>query len=190
MENSKAEMVWVDIETTGLNETTDVMLEIGIRITDHEGETVNEWSSIVSHPWYGPAIRSMDDFVQNMHTQNGLIKEVISNFGNTDYVSQFVEKQALDFLSENGVQEKLPMCGSNVANFDRLFIKRFMPALHLFFHYRNIDLSSVKELCKINNPSVFEMKPDSSSKTHRVADCLEETLNEYKFYRDNFLWVE
>lgn len=181
--------VWVDLETTGLDVDKDSILEIGVMITDLMGEPEAIFSKIV-HPASSLWEPKLDSFVRNMHTQNGLISEIKKNTGM--YV-EYVEADVLAFLDDfygiSPLEEKSlgPIHGSSV-HFDKKFIDKYMPNLSKLFTHRIVDNSSLKELCRTLNPEVYAKLPDSDA-YHRAVPDLIDSINEFKFYRDNFLFV-
>lgn len=182
------EMVWVDVETTGLDAEYDHLLEVGIYLTDRFGSVETYWSRLVSKSWDTLDIETIPGLVRAMHLSSGLFGDLDEEVaqGRVQSLSQ-VADQAVEFLEHHGATGK-PMCGSSV-QLDREFIREQMPDLFKAFHYRNLDVSTIKEACRVLNPSVFS-KLAKSEPTHRVDACLPATIGEYQFYLDNFLWVE
>jgi oligoribonuclease len=188
-------LIWIDTETFGLDPEKDPILEVGIVITDLDLETIDERSVLVwESPYYDKKFQQLTTrtdsgakYVFNMHQQSGLwtacMRSGLSVQDATDNIQ--------DFLRGHGVgkedTEKEPMCGSSV-QFDRLMLEHQMPTIWEMFHYRNIDISTLKELCKRFNPRVYSLIPKKSEK-HRVMPDLVETIAEASFYKDNFLWI-
>lgn len=192
-------IVWVDIETTGLSHLTDVIVEVGIRITDADLKTIDEYDVTVwDSPYYDRKYEELvtraeagekgPQIVLNMHDQSGLwISAREEGMTPTD-----AEGALVDWLEGHGIPaDKLPMAGSSV-HFDRMMIAENMPDLIKCFGHRNIDISSVKELCKILNPELYskldKYGPPKSEK-HRALDDLRDTINECAWYAENFLHV-
>jgi oligoribonuclease len=180
-------MVWIDTETTGLADDA-VVLELGFVVTDIY---LNElWShSWLIHPptTYSDLVLSMDNYVQEMHHKNGLLHD-LSEAWNTGKLDgpQTVELQAIALLGAAGIEPgKNPLCGST-AHFDRRMIAHNLPKLEAYFHYRNIDVSSIKELAKMFAPGVFKTRPgqEESDKKHRVLDDVRASLAELQHYID------
>lgn len=176
-------MVLVDLETTGLDEKEGLPIEAGILIVDLDlkvvaaEEHVIQWGRL---DWDN----AVGDFVRNMHEASGLRKEYDTGAG---YDVRTVEEKLVKFLARYGA-DRLPMAGSNVANFDRAWLREFMPYLNDRFHYRNQDVSSLKEFCRVWNPKVYSKLPPKEEAHRPIADCMA-TLEEFRFYRDNFLFT-
>lgn len=182
-------VVWVDIETTGLSEKDGLPLELGFLITTIDLEPVAGFSRIIQWgnlDWWtdDDEKHHISEYVTDMHKASGLYAEYVEGRGDQLAV---VEEAAIAFLAS---QDALmyPMAGSNVANFDRRWIAEFMPDLNDAFHYRNQDVSSVKEMCRRWNPEVYTKLPPKDEKHRVIPDCYE-TINEFRFYRDNFLFT-
>ncbi len=184
MKLSDAELVvWVDLETTGLDPKDGLPLEAGILVTDLELQPIAAMDSVIQWgtlDWDG----KIDPFVRTMHEASGLRKEYDHGAGKDIHA---VEQMLMRFLADQGAT-MLPMAGSNVANFDRKWLAEFMPGLNELFHYRNIDVSSIKEACRLWNPEVYAKLPPTIESHRTIQDC-RDTVTEFSFYRDNFLWV-
>jgi oligoribonuclease len=195
-------MVWVDIETTGLNPLTEIILEVGFRITDAKNlDTLDEFDILVWEPGFytkkveavlestDPAVR----YVADMHRKSGLW-DAAEREG---FTMADAEAQLVDWLASHGVhadvpmKERDPLCGSSL-HFDRGFLAETFPQVEAAFHYRNIDISTIKELCRRFNRPVYDKLDEYSTKQekHRVMPDLDDTIGEFRFYRDNFLWIE
>lgn len=192
----KGVMVWVDIEATGLDERIDRPLELGIRVTNARLETLAEASWLVHDTGWKTLLRSAPQIVREMHTNNGLLDDLAKaeDLGNTLSSPDVAIKASRWLKNDLGLErEKYPMVGSNVGNYDRKFIAKRMPILNSWFHYRNIDISSVKELCKIYNPdlySVIKNEYEGAVKKHRVLDDLTHSISELDAYLSNFMIIE
>lgn len=176
-------MVLVDLETTGLDEKSGLPLEVGILIVDLDLNEVASISRIIQWGRLDWDV-SVEKFVRDMHEASGLRKEYDAGAGLT---IQYAEGDLVWFLEEHNATS-LPMAGSNVANFDRVWLREYMPTLNNLFHYRNQDISSVKELCRVWNPEVYAKLPPKVEKHRVISDC-RATVDEFKFYRDNFLFT-
>lgn len=167
-------LVWVDIETTGLRHTRDEILELGLTITDSQLKPIasNSWTIKQYEGWE----KEVEPFIADMHTSSGLVKEVETAFLNKTQV----EGAALSFLRPypRGV---IPMAGSSV-QFDRKFLSYQMPDLEEWFHYRNVDVSTIKELVKRWAPEVAEKLPEGT-KAHRALPDIFDSIEELKYYR-------
>lgn len=171
---------WVDIETTGLNPNKDVILEVGIILTD---ENLNEVNHTEVQIFQAPITLSlMCDEVREMHEKSGLIDRCC---GNNSLSLSTSEQYLIYWLQENldSSDDKPPMCGSSV-HFDRTFLKRYMPELESKFHYRNIDVSTVKNLCGAWYPPQFSERPQGE-KNHTTISDLRDSIAELKYYRES-----
>lgn len=176
--------LWIDMETTGLNENIDVPLEVGLVLTDEDFEVIDTVSWVVYEPWYEEVpFAQMGDFVAKMHAENGLIEDCRKS-GST--VSE-VHYQLVEFVKEHGFTRADPLCGSSVG-FDRRFAERYFPAFTQIFSYRNIDSSTLKEIVERRRPDIA-LKRDQNLvplKLHRVIPDLADTVAEYFFYLQEF----
>jgi oligoribonuclease len=185
-------LVWGDIENFGLDERRDPIIEIGFQITDLDLNTLAKKSWLC---WgydhmirFGALKRDAEggdedsQFILNMHTENDLF-DVAQTEG---WDLTLVESEAVQWLQDHGVvSHREPLCGSSVS-FDRRMMNFQMPTLNEYLHYRIIDCSTLKELCRRYNKRVYENIPPKEEH-HRVDPDLTETIEEFKFYRDEFL---
>ena len=172
-------MAWIDIETTGLDPIGDAILEVGLMVTDSDLNAIAERSWVVDPGSKAWCVEKMDDFVRDMHVTNGLLHEV--NVERQGIDAWVVVEQAAKFLEEHGVAGTA-MCGSSV-QFDRAFLAANMRGLHDAFGYRNIDVSTLKELNKkwgVAPPYIHY-----GEKTHRALDDLRDSIAELAYYRKN-----
>jgi len=180
-------LIWVDIETTGLDVRKEVILEIGFRITDLNLDELASFHALVWTQRTADTIEAAVPYVFEMHEKNGLFKQV-ATFGHDE--ADTADRLA-SWVDQMGVETTEPLCGSSV-QFDREWLTYLFPESMEKFSYRNIDISSVKELCRRYNPKLYakleeDIKPQ---KYHRVHPDLTDTIEEFKFYRDEFLWWE
>lgn len=192
---TQAEMVWIDFETSGLSALENIPLEVGLTVTDRFGTIIDQYATLVVYPGWRFFWAAAPDAVIQMHTKSGLTAELEEASNLTvenpkKYVPSKVDQEIYEWLT---LQHRLepnvfPMCGSTV-NFDRDYVQKYFPQLNKFFHYRNIDVSTIKNLCKLLNPELYDRKPESPEKEHRVLADIEASIEEYKFYLDNFLFV-
>jgi oligoribonuclease len=191
----EADMAWVDMETTGLNVDNEIPLEVGCIITDKDGrERATFRSLILSSDWEFRLERATP-FVVDMHLKNNLKYDLAKadtdlNMRRSLSFNQ-VDNKLREFLDDFGGRAKvMPMAGSTI-NFDRDFM-RFLPMSLEWFHYRNMDVTSLSNFCRILNSAVYAKCPQvpADKKTHRVLEDIRDSIKLYQFYKDNFLFVE
>lgn len=179
-------IVWIDVETTGLNVNVDEIAEVGVVVTRGLYEEAGRGRWILGHDKLVRRLEKADEFVQDMHKESGLWDDVMFLSENqAGYVRpKDVEQKVLRFLKALGVEPGTsPMAGSSVG-FDRSFLAKFTPELERFFHYRNLDISSIKEFARSVAPEV-KWKPPGK-KVHRTLEDLDSTLDEARFYNETF----
>ncbi|QEM40878.1 MAG: exonuclease [Phage AS32] len=199
---TKPTYAFVDMETTGLDANRDVPLEVGIILTDKEGNELARkawlvWETSIEFR-IGANRGRENDFVNQMHINNHLWADVIDK----GYSRKAVDTEMCSWLMANNVAPQsreddfdgIGMTGNSIGSLDRPFALRHFPLFNQYLGYRNIDLSSFKEVCKRNNPGLYEnIKPIVSNKAdadHRViGDCLA-AIREFKVYLEEFLIVE
>jgi len=188
-------MVWIDTETFGL-ERDDPMLELGMRVTDTDLNLIDQksallWSSKhqVSLDLLKHSGRDSDKWVLKQHTHSGLFEEArVSGLYYLAAQEAFVDWIESVFRAfDGGKLSDQPLCGSTV-HFDRKVLGRWMPEFMEMFHYRNIDISTLKELCKRRSPDLFKKQDLRPKKAHRVLPDLDDTIEEAQWYFDNFLF--
>ena len=164
----------MDLEMTGLNPEQDVILEIATIVTDDHLEIVAEGPNLaINYP--EDTLLAMDAWSSQHHTASGLIERVKAS----PYNCQQVEEKTLEFLSHYCEKGESPLCGNSIWQ-DRRFLDKHMPTLHEFLHYRNIDVSSIKELVTRWYPSLPLFK---KQKVHLSLMDTKESINELKYYR-------
>lgn len=172
-------LVWLDMEMTGLMPDTDRIIELAVVITNSQLEIVAESAVWVVHQ-EDSVMAGMDDWNKKTHGRSGLIDKVkASVLSEGD-----VEAQCLEFLKRHVPAGKSPMCGNSICQ-DRRFMARWMPKLETYFHYRNLDVSTLKELCKRWKPEVA--KGFEKRSTHQALADIHESIDELKYYREHFL---
>lgn len=171
-------MLWSDLETTGLN-NTDHILEIGLYLTKPDLTPI-EYLHIVLNTTPG-IINTMDPYVHNMHTKNGLINEALDS---TTTLSQ-AQNTIWNWLNNHIPPREVPLCGSTV-HFDRRMLAHWMPTIENHFSYRNIDVSSIKELAIRWNPAIYDSCPPPQKK-HRTMPDIEDSIQELTHYRRTWL---
>ncbi|WP_298118721.1 oligoribonuclease [uncultured Aurantimicrobium sp.] len=176
-------MVWIDCEMTGLNLDVDELVEVAVIITDSELKAVHEGFDIVIKPSQA-ALENMGEFVTNMHTSSGLIEEIPNGVSLEE-----AEAQVLAYINEHVPEgQKPPMCGNSIGT-DRAFVVRYMPLVDARLHYRNIDVSSLKELARRWYPRVYFNSP-SKDGGHRALADIQESIRELDYYRQALLVAE
>jgi oligoribonuclease len=177
-------LIWTDIETTGLDKNKEVLLEVGFRVTDLDLNEMDYFHAIVWMPHYDLVIDNAVKFVLDMHTKNGLLTEAQLTGETLDVVAARLGS----WLSSINVDDE-PLCGSSV-QFDREWLTHLFPNVMSAFSHRNIDVSTVKELCKRFNPILASKLEEDvvPQKMHRVNPDITDTIEEFEFYRDNFLF--
>lgn len=177
---SLGRLVWIDIETTGLDPDLDELMEVGVVVTTEDLRIVGEYSEVLRVG--DGATKLMHPSVHAMHTKNGLISECRSAHRTLSQAEQGIVAWLERFVES----DTSPMCGSSV-HFDRSFLKVNMPYVVEFCTYRNIDVSTVKELCARWWPhsEAWKVKPEANKK-HRAVPDLYDSIAELKFFKEHF----
>ncbi len=169
-------IVWADCEMTGLDIEKDEICEIAVIVTDEQLKPVDEGVQIVIRP-SDAAMANMGEFVRQMHTDSGLLAELESGVS-----LQSAQEQVLSYLGKYISEPKTaPLAGNSIGT-DRMFIIRQMPKLDAFLHYRNIDVSSLKELVRRWYPRVYFQLPKKNG-SHRALADIRESIQELAYYR-------
>ena len=173
---SEDRLIWIDLEMTGLDPDRDSILEIASIVTDKELTVLAEGPELaIAHP--AARLEAMDDWNRNQHSKSGLWKRVLeSTVGIED-----AEARTLEFLAQWAAPNRSPICGNTICQ-DRRFLYRLMPKLEKFFHYRNLDVSTVKELCRRWYPEAYKAAPAKAG-GHRAMDDIRESVAELAYYR-------
>ena len=172
-------LIWIDMEMTGLSPETDRIIEVALVITDSKLDIIAEAPVlVVSQP--DDVLAGMDKWNQSTHAKSGLIDKVKSS----KLTEQEVEASMLAFLREHIPAGTSPMCGNSICQ-DRRFLARYMPVLETHFHYRNLDISTLKELAKRWKPKIVPGF-NKESKHEALADIYE-SIEELKYYRLHLL---
>ncbi len=172
-------LVWLDMEMTGLDPDSDHIIELAMVITNNNLETIAESAMWAVHQT-DAVLAGMDEWNQKMHGKSGLIDRV----KNSALSEADIELQATEFLKLHVPQGKSPMCGNSICQ-DRRFMARWMPKLETYFHYRNLDVSTLKELCKRWKPELA--KGLTKHGKHEALADIYESIEELKYYREHFL---
>jgi oligoribonuclease len=174
-------LVWIDLEMTGLDTVRHTIVEIAVLITDSELELVDEGIDLIVHA-PPEALAEMDDYVLKMHTKSGLLPAIeASTLSLADAGAQVLEYLASQLPGPGTT----PLCGNSIG-VDRRFLDRYLPEVDQYLHYRSVDVSSFKELCRRWYPSVYKKRPDKKE-SHRALDDIRESIEELRFYRANML---
>jgi oligoribonuclease len=177
IEPSRERLIWIDLEMTGLDPFQDHIIEIATIITNNELALVAEGPVIALHQ-PDDVILAMDEWNTRQHTASGLVQRV----RDSNMSPQQAERMILEFLRQYVPQSASPMCGNSICQ-DRRFLARLMPELEAFFHYRNLDVSSIKEVVRRWAPAVA--KAHQKKGTHLALDDIRESIAELKYYREH-----
>jgi oligoribonuclease len=182
MPKDQNNLVWIDMEMTGLNPDTDRILEVAVVITDSRLETVASAPVMVVHQ-PDETLAGMDDWNRSTHGRTGLIDKVKASV----LTEAAVEDALLAFVSEHVPSRTSPLCGNSICQ-DRRFLARWMPRLEAYLHYRNLDVSTLKELARRWRPEIT--KGLAKQGKHEALADIHESIDELKYYRDKFLKLE
>ena len=177
--NKKTNLIWIDLEMTGLIPESDVIIEIATVVTDANLNVIEEGPSLAIHQ-NSDLLDGMDDWNTNQHNQSGLVQRVIESKVSTAEA----ESQTLDFLIKYVDQGASPMCGNSICQ-DRRFLYNYMPKLEKFFHYRHIDVSTLKELAVRWKPNIISSTYKKSR--HLALSDVYDSIDELKHYKEHFI---
>ncbi len=172
-------LIWVDMEMTGLDPDNDRVIEIAVVVTDSQLTVAVEGPVIAIHQ-SDATLDAMDQWNKNTHGRSGLIDRVRAS--TIDEIQAVAELKA--FLNLYVPPNKSPMCGNSICQ-DRRFMARHMPELESFFHYRNLDVSTLKELCRRWQPAL--LKGFTKRGAHTALADIHESIDELKYYREHFI---
>ncbi|MGQ0826591.1 MAG: oligoribonuclease [Actinomycetota bacterium] len=171
-------LVWIDLEMTGLDVDSDVIVEIACIVTDADLTAVADGVDLVVHQ-DDVALAAMDDFVRTMHRKSSLLPEIAAS---TVDVSAAEAQIASYIRAHVPTAGTAPLCGNSIG-MDRRFLARYMPGIEGYLHYRSIDVSSLKELCRRWYPELYRQRPGKAER-HRALGDIRESIEELRFYRD------
>jgi oligoribonuclease len=174
-------LVWLDLEMTGLDVTRHVIVEIAALVTNGELEPLDDGIDVVVHQ-PPAALAEMDDFVRTMHTRSALLPEIEAS----TVTLADAGAQTLEYVRRH-VPEAMtaPLCGNSIG-VDRRFLDHQLPELDRYLHYRSIDVSSFKELCRRWYPDVYKKRP-GKAEAHRALADIKESIAELRYYREHML---
>ena len=178
MQNAQ-NLAWLDMEMTGLNPEHDRIIEVAMIITDSDLNVLAQSEVFVIHQ-PDNIIDHMDAWNTATHNRTGLVAKVKSS----TLTEAQAEEKLLDFISAWIPEKSSPMCGNSIHQ-DRRFMVRYMPRLEAYFHYRNLDVSTLKELAKRWNPAIA--KGVTKKGAHQALDDIKESIEEMAYYREHFL---
>jgi oligoribonuclease len=179
MAQDSQHLIWIDLEMTGLNPDSDLIIEIATIVTDKDLTVLAQGPVIAVHQ-SDAALAAMDDWNQLHHGQSGLIDRVkASTIDDAE-----AERLTIEFLKEWVPANTSPICGNSIGQ-DRRFLVRYMPKLEAYFHYRNIDVSTLKELAARWAPALKDgFKKETK---HQALDDIIESIEELRYYREHFI---
>lgn len=182
MAMSQDNLIWIDLEMTGLFPESDRIIEIATVITDAQLNVLAEGPSMAIHQPQS-VLSAMDEWNTRQHGQSGLTQRVLDS----KIATAEAEKHTLAFLAQWVPEGQSPMCGNSIGQ-DRRFLVRYMPQLANYFHYRNLDVSTVKELAKRWNPDVLDGFTKNGS--HLALEDIRDSIEELKHYQKHFFLVK
>jgi oligoribonuclease len=170
-------LVWIDCEMTGLDLGADALIEVAALVTDFELNVLGDGVDVIIKP-PAEALEQMIDFVRSMHETSGLLLELDGGLGMAE-----AEEQVLAYIREHCPDGSRPPLGGNTVATDRAFLARDMPLLEGFLHYRNVDVSSIKELSRRWYPRAYFASPAKRG-NHRALADIQESIEELRYYRE------
>ncbi len=179
MAKSKKNLIWIDLEMTGLDTNNDEIIEIATIVTDADLNVLAEGPIIAIHQ-PDSILNGMDEWNTRQHGGSGLVERI----RNSTFTVTEAEQQTLEFLKQYVPAGTSPMCGNSICQ-DRRFMARLMPELEAFFHYRNLDVSSLKELARRWAPKVEKSFKKNAS--HLAMDDVKDSIRELQHYREHFI---
>ena len=179
MAQDSQHLIWIDLEMTGLNPDSDLIIEIATVVTDKDLNILAQGPVLAVHQ-SDAALAAMDEWNQEHHGQSGLIDRVKASTIN----EAEAERLTIEFLKQWVPENTSPICGNSIGQ-DRRFLYRYMPKLEAYFHYRNIDVSTLKELAARWAPEV--KNGFNKESTHQALDDIIESIEELRYYREHFI---
>jgi len=173
--------IWIDLEMTGLDPDQDVIIEIATIVTDSNLEILAQGPVLAVHQ-PDDVMAAMDEWNTRTHGRSGLTERVRQS----TVSAADAERDTLEFLAQYVSSNQSPMCGNSICQ-DRRFLYRYMPELEIYFHYRNLDVSTLKELARRWVPEVYNGFKKKG--VHQALDDIKESIDELKYYRENFILI-
>jgi len=173
-------LAWLDLEMTGLDVSRHVIVELAVVVTDAELQPLDDGIDLVVHQ-PASALALMDDVVREMHTRSGLLPAIEAS----DVSLEQAGERALEYLRAHVAAGVAPLCGNSIG-VDRRFLHSQLPVLDEYLHYRSIDVSSLKELCRRWYPDAYRRRP-GKREAHRALDDVRESIAELRYYRETML---
>ncbi|MFY9783792.1 MAG: oligoribonuclease [Acidimicrobiales bacterium] len=171
-------LVWMDLEMTGLEPERHVIVEIATLLSDDHLNIIAEGPDLVLHA-SPEQLAQMGPYVTEMHTKSGLLPQIVASTINVEEA----QRATIEFLKSEHVEPgAVPLCGNSIGT-DRRFLQEYMPELESYFHYRNVDVSTIKELARRWYPDAVASLPEKDS-SHRALDDIRESISELVHYRD------
>lgn len=172
-------LIWIDLEMTGLDPRHDRIIEMATVVTDEQLNVIAEGPVFAIHQ-SDELLNGMDDWNTNQHNKSGLVQRVKESV----MTEEMAQAKMIEFLRQHTVEGKSPMCGNSIWQ-DRRFLSAYMPDLEKYFHYRMIDVSTLKELALRWAPTIYNgFKKESA---HLAMSDIHDSINELKYYRENLL---
>jgi oligoribonuclease len=176
MSENGTKLIWIDCEMTGLDPDIDELVEIAVVITDYSLTPLDDGIDAVIKPT-DEALNQMGDFVRTMHRTSGLLDEIPQGVS-----LEVAEKQVLDYFAHHHLTPRSCSLAGNSVGTDRMFLRKYLPGVHDFLHYRNVDVSTIKELSRRWFPKVFFNQPEKNG-GHRARADIFESIRELDYYR-------
>ncbi len=177
MAQDASNLIWIDLEMTGLDTLNDSIIEIATIVTDSQLNILAEGPELAIHQSEA-RLAAMDEWNTRQHTGSGLVSRIRAS--TIDELE--AERQTIEFLQQYVGASKSPMCGNSICQ-DRRFLARCMPKLEAYFHYRNLDVSTIKELTRRWAPSVYGGVTKTGA--HLALNDIRDSINEMKYYREH-----
>jgi oligoribonuclease len=180
MKPNRDHLIWIDLEMTGLNPDRDHIIEIATVVTDNQLNTIAEGPVFAIHQ-PPETLSAMDEWNTKQHGNSGLVARVTAS----NITVEHAQAETIEFLMQHVPAGKSPMCCNTICQ-DRRFLFRWMPKLEQYFHYRNLDVSTVKMLAYHWSPTLLKNIKNKKKATHLALQDIYDSIAELKYYRENF----